>query len=590
MDILNVIKKLRDDLKAWVKNNLEALNNKVENKMNKDELDNAVNIALSEAKELGEFDGKDGVDGKDGYTPVKGVDYFDGIDGKDGAPGKDGVDGKDGLDGKDGVDGRTPEKGVDYFTDEDKQEFIEDVIENIDIPEGGVTSWNDLEDKPFGEIPPVFDITWDGDMTGHEIFDYGDGGYDVKVSDQVFTKEQLLNSTTFNSNSLEVINTEENISIYEEFGVIFLDGGMVIFSAEKFNSVAELPEGTYSNGVWFSNWTGENPYYVNRLVATTTIKKIDKEYLPDTEVSWNDLTDKPFGEETQYNLVVTSDVTTTDRVTVPFTAVVGKTYKIEAIDVGSNTILASIIKPCTALDFGAFIQYTISGPEVNCNSYDNSSWSFWVTGQVGQSTIFKVYEENVSFITIDEKYIPDTIATKQYVDEAIANTDKEVSWNNITDKPFYENIYEVEVASLSALSGSRFMFNPNNIHFIEGKTYRLEAEYVTPMVAAPINYQTTAVATGEYSLSFDTIGWTISDGGLLGGFISTPISSSLEQYITSGTCKIFEYGLEIKVLGEKFIPDSVVLESELEAKGYQTKEQVTELINNALGVIENGTY
>jgi hypothetical protein len=38
------------------------------------------------------------------------------------------------------------------------------------------------------------------------------------------------------------------------------------------------------------------------------------------------------------------------------------------------------------------------------------------------------------------------------------------------------------------------------------------------------------------------------------------------------------------------IPDSVVLESELTAKGYQTEEQVTALINNALGVIENGTY
>jgi hypothetical protein len=38
------------------------------------------------------------------------------------------------------------------------------------------------------------------------------------------------------------------------------------------------------------------------------------------------------------------------------------------------------------------------------------------------------------------------------------------------------------------------------------------------------------------------------------------------------------------------IPDSVVLESELDAKGYQTEAQVTAIINNALGVIENGTY
>lgn len=55
-----------------------------------------VNAALLEAKESGEFDGKDGVDGKDG---------------------------KDGLNGKDGKDGHTPEKYVDYFTEADIDEI-----------------------------------------------------------------------------------------------------------------------------------------------------------------------------------------------------------------------------------------------------------------------------------------------------------------------------------------------------------------------------------------------------------------------------------------------------------------------------------
>ena len=149
------------------------------------------------------FDGKDGQNGKDGYTPVKGVDYFDGVDGKDGytpikgkdyfdgTPGKDGINGKDGRDGKDGTngvdgkdgytpikgidyfdgvngkdgkdgtngkdgqDGYTPIKGTDYFTETDKREIVEDVLSSIDIPEGGggVTSWNDLTDKP--EIPSI---------------------------------------------------------------------------------------------------------------------------------------------------------------------------------------------------------------------------------------------------------------------------------------------------------------------------------------------------------------------------------------------------------------------------------------------------
>ena len=53
-----------------------------EEKMDKSELQQAVNDALTQAKESGEFngsdgkDGKNGTNGKDGYTPVKGVDYW----------------------------------------------------------------------------------------------------------------------------------------------------------------------------------------------------------------------------------------------------------------------------------------------------------------------------------------------------------------------------------------------------------------------------------------------------------------------------------------------------------------------------------
>ena len=39
-------------------------------------VEKAVETALHEAKESGEFNGKDGADGKDGYTPQKGIDYY----------------------------------------------------------------------------------------------------------------------------------------------------------------------------------------------------------------------------------------------------------------------------------------------------------------------------------------------------------------------------------------------------------------------------------------------------------------------------------------------------------------------------------
>ena len=68
-------------------------------------LQDLVDYALLEAKESGEFDGKDGYtpikgvdyfDGKDGYTPQKGVDYFDGAKGDKGDKGDKGEKGDSG--------------------------------------------------------------------------------------------------------------------------------------------------------------------------------------------------------------------------------------------------------------------------------------------------------------------------------------------------------------------------------------------------------------------------------------------------------------------------------------------------------------
>lgn len=104
-----------DDVYAQI---MERLNNlDGGNGVTKEELEAEVDKALQEAKESGDFDGKDG------KTPVKGVDYFDG------EPGKDGADGKD---------GKTPVKGVDYWTEADKAEMVSDVIASLPVYNGEV--------------------------------------------------------------------------------------------------------------------------------------------------------------------------------------------------------------------------------------------------------------------------------------------------------------------------------------------------------------------------------------------------------------------------------------------------------------------
>lgn len=124
------------------------------------EVPQIVNEALAQAKESGEFDG---------YTPVKGVDYFDGEDGEDGYTPQKGVDYFDGEDGFspyvdvnpfeeedengvvrtghtisiteeadsvsfnvfNGIDGYTPQKGVDYYTDEEIDEVATEAAGRI---------------------------------------------------------------------------------------------------------------------------------------------------------------------------------------------------------------------------------------------------------------------------------------------------------------------------------------------------------------------------------------------------------------------------------------------------------------------------
>lgn len=155
------------------------------------ELNSAINTALAQAKESGQFDGADGKDGKDGkdgtsathswngtvltITSASGTSSADlkgekgekgergekGETGANGANGQDGVScthswngtvltvtsasgtssanlkGEKGETGANGTNGYTPVKGTDYFTDSDKQELVADVLAALPIWNGG---------------------------------------------------------------------------------------------------------------------------------------------------------------------------------------------------------------------------------------------------------------------------------------------------------------------------------------------------------------------------------------------------------------------------------------------------------------------
>lgn len=84
--------------------------------------------------------GETGPAGADGAKGDKGDTGPQGPQGPQGPKGADGQPGKDGKDGKDGADGRTPEKGVDYFTADDKAEMVAAVIAALPVYDGEVVS------------------------------------------------------------------------------------------------------------------------------------------------------------------------------------------------------------------------------------------------------------------------------------------------------------------------------------------------------------------------------------------------------------------------------------------------------------------
>lgn len=88
--------------------------------ISQDDLQNATNEALAQAKASGEFKGDPGEQGEPGPA---------GPAGADGQPGEKGEPGQPGKDGKDGADGYSPVRGTDYWTEADKAE-IKSYVDN----------------------------------------------------------------------------------------------------------------------------------------------------------------------------------------------------------------------------------------------------------------------------------------------------------------------------------------------------------------------------------------------------------------------------------------------------------------------------
>jgi hypothetical protein len=176
------------------------------------------------------------------------------------------------------------------------------------------------------------------------------------------------------------------------------------------------------------------------------------------------------------------------------------------------------------------------------------------------------------------------------------------SWNDLTDKPFYDETPEpitwdgnTEGLEADPVSGSMYKILDKGLSKDEfiGATFRGyspgSGNEVCPIVGddmiLDLGELDPSIPLGTFFLdSAGTYFLSIVDEV---NFNGVPLKKGF--YVSEHFISL-TFPEKVKPLDEKFLPDSVVLESELDAKGYQTEAQVTALINEALGVIENGTY
>ena len=192
-------------------------------------------------------------------------------------------------------------------------DLIEDQMEHLPVPDpakpsGGVSSWNDLTDKPFYEETkvteiPAINIEWDGNTEGLEYCDMGEPneeghGY-YKVSNDVFPVSAFDRgwslTNTYRPDGHSDIFTSENVTRYE----IYDEGrvcGLYFYvnpPGDSYNLVlvacedVEMGGIKLTKGVWFDGSADGGGWYVQSLtipgstVTETKLKTIEPKFLPD---------------------------------------------------------------------------------------------------------------------------------------------------------------------------------------------------------------------------------------------------------------------------------------------------------------------
>lgn len=155
----------------------------------------------------------------------------------------------------------------------------------------GITSWNDLTDKPFGEEGNGAIIEWDGNTEGRGMITFdgqpfdgpsidGETCYYYKISDLTPTFDELMGGQ-FEYSDGSGTTLDEKIWVEQYDGTIAVMGTFFVFYKTEF-SVDESVISVPSTGIYAVGTPSGSAYLRKLSYGSTDIKTIDEKFIPDT--------------------------------------------------------------------------------------------------------------------------------------------------------------------------------------------------------------------------------------------------------------------------------------------------------------------
>lgn len=208
--------------------------------------------------------------------------------------------------GKDGKDGKTPVRGVDYWTEADKTEIVEEAMPHPDWNENDPTSKNYVKNRPGGYTINSKTIKWDGNSEGKPSIEHDDvGPYTniklVKVSDVVLSTKECLIGETIEIKTLkknpDIIISDPKVTIVEDNLIVdkigtttILEyvkpfGDDVIVSIASFSAPIADTNVEESGTYFFIGDALNETFYVSSLSISEMLIKIPLDLIDTSEVA-----------------------------------------------------------------------------------------------------------------------------------------------------------------------------------------------------------------------------------------------------------------------------------------------------------------